>query len=153
MERRVIYQIKSLDNMIFRCVFNLDSVKKDDLKKITPTQLHIISYLIKQGDNPVYQKDLEKILNLRRATVSGVLQTMEKNNLISRIVNKNDTRTKIIILNEEMKNHFKQKNKKFDALDKEIIKGISDDELENFLSVIEKMKDNIYNSFKIEPCK
>ncbi len=153
MEKRITYQIKSLDNMIFRCVFNLDSLNRDDLKKITPTQLHIISHLIKQGDNPVCQRDFEKILNLRRATVSGVLQTMEKNKLISRTVNPNDTRTKLVRLNDETKNRFKQNNKKFDELDNEIINGISDEELEIFLNVIDKMKDNIYNSFKIEPCK
>ena len=43
----------------------------------SPTQMRIIDYIIQNEDKPIYQKDLESIFNLRRATISEVLITME----------------------------------------------------------------------------
>ncbi len=54
----------------------------------------------------VYQSELEDVLNLRRATVSGILMTMEKNGIIKRVASKKDARTKEIILNEKVEKIF-----------------------------------------------
>ncbi len=88
--RRVLYQIKSLEKSLLR--HNKDKSIKD--KEITPTQMEILIYIFKNEDKDIYQKDLENVLNLRRATVSGVLQTMEKNHLITRVTDIEDTRAK-----------------------------------------------------------
>lgn len=137
--RRVLYQIKSLEKSILR--HNKEKSIKD--KEITTTQMEILLYIFKNEDKDIYQKDLEKVLNLRRATVSGVLQTMEKNNLITRITNAEDTRTKKIILNEETRNIFLRHLKQFDEIEKVIVDGISEKELEVFFEVIQKMKNNV----------
>ena len=107
--------------------------------------MQIIKYILENNDKEVYQRDLEKVLNLRRATVSGVLQTMEKNNLIKRVTDTNDTRTKRIILNEKTKNIFFTYRKKVSELELKITSGISKDELKIFSSVIDKMKENVKN--------
>ena len=132
--KKIVYEIKSLDLKILKQVLRCD-------REITPTQMRIIGYL--NENEIVYQKDLEKTLNLTRATVSGVLQTMEKNNLITRVSNNCDARLKQIILSEETKTIFEENKRKFDNLEKELIKGISDKELEIFVSVVEKMKNNL----------
>lgn len=137
--RRVLYQIKSLEKSILR--HNKEKSIKD--KEITTTQMEILLYIFKNEDKDIYQKDLEKVLNLRRATVSGVLQTMEKNNLITRITDAEDTRTKKIILNEETRNIFLRHLKQFDEIEKVIVDGISEKELEVFFEVIQKMKNNV----------
>ena len=88
MEEKVLYQIKNLDRIVFRCIFNGNDIEDNrcirNMKIPTQTQMQIISYIIKHQNEEVYQKDLEEVLNLRRATVSGVLHTMEKNNLIKK---------------------------------------------------------------------
>lgn len=137
--RRVMYQIKSLEKSLLR--HNKDKSIKD--KEITPTQMEILIYIFKNEDKDIYQKDLENVLNLRRATVSGVLQTMEKNNLITRITDTEDTRAKKIILNEETKNIFLRHLKQFEEIEKVIVDGISEEELEIFFEVIQKMKNNV----------
>lgn len=75
-------------------------------KTMTPTQMQIIEYILEHDGSCVYQKDLENVLKLRRATVSGVLQTMEKNDFIERVIDKNDTRVKKIILNKKTSKIF-----------------------------------------------
>lgn len=139
--------------MIVRNVIKLSDLKeKDDfiLSAPTPTQMQIICYIIEHQNEEIYQKDLEDILNLRRATVSGVLQTMEKNNLIERVTSSNDTRTKKIILCEKTKDVFKENEKRFSELEKIITKNISVEELKVFLEVVDKMKQNMKN---VSDCK
>lgn len=146
MEEKVLYQIKNLDRIVFRCIFNGSSVGDCDIKTIkmpTQTQMHIIAYLIKHQNEEVYQKDLEEVLNLRRATVSGVLHTMEKNNLIKRITDDKDTRIKKIILDEKAYQIFKKNSRKIKKIEKEISKDISKDDMKIFFKVIDKMKNNL----------
>lgn len=109
----------------------------------TPTQCQIIEYILNNKNKDIYQKDLEKVLNLRRATVSGVLHTMEKNGLIKRVTDESDTRTKKIILNEKIPERFNEYSKKIKKIENNIIKDISDKDLEIFLKVISQMKESI----------
>lgn len=147
----VLYQIKSLENLIARNFINNDEefcsnqVERKRMNIPTSTQMQIIEYILKNVDSDmdVYQKDLEEILNLRRATVSGVLQTMEKNGLIERITDDIDTRTKKIILNERAKEIFMKGQKKIKKIEEIAIREISNEELETFSNVINKMKNNI----------
>lgn len=142
-ENSILSQIKSLEKLIVR---NITGIGIQNIEAIpTPTQMQIIKYILENNDKEVYQRDLEKVLNLRRATVSGVLQTMEKNNLIKRVTDTNDTRTKRIILNEKTKNIFFTYRKKVSELELKITSGISKDELKIFSSVIDKMKENVKN--------
>ena len=146
-KNKVLYQIRTLEKLIIRRYWVEKGFTKEDfenkMKKTSPTQMQIIEYMLKHDQEDVYQKDLEKVLRLRRATVSGVLQTMEKNNLISRITNQEDTRTKKIILNENTKKLFLENKKKFDEIEEKIIKGISNENLNLFFQDIEEMKKNI----------
>ena len=101
MQRRVLFQVKSLDKEIYRILAGDENA--DCSKKPSPTQMSIIKYILDNPQKEIYQSELEEVLNLRRATVSGVLQTMESNGLITRVVDEKDTRTKKIILDEKTK--------------------------------------------------
>ena len=49
---------------------------------ISPVQLKILHYLLMHSKDIVFQRDIEKAIDYRRSTTSGILNTMEKNNLI-----------------------------------------------------------------------
>ena len=116
-------------------------------KMPTPTQMQIISYILEHNGEDVYQKDLEKVLRLRRATVSGVLGTMEKNNLIKRIINEHDTRSKKIILNAHLATSLKKHINEVKKWEDKLIKNISQEDMDIFIKVINQMKENIeYNN-------
>lgn len=155
MEKRVLYQIKTLDKLIFRTLMGdvgFDEKRIEEIKKnkvITPTQMYIISYILKSPEGEVEQKDLEKVLNLRRATVSGVLHTMEKNDLIVRITNELDTRKKKIRLNSKAEEIFCENRKNFEKLEKIVRRDIEEEDLEVFFRVVEKMKQNIKSNENI----
>lgn len=144
-EERIIFQLKNLEKRIFR-YFLQDQELTEKVKGMstpTPTQLQIIGYLIKHRDEDVYQKELEKLFNLKRATVSGVLQTMEKNGLISRVVDHKDTRTKKILLNEKTRELFFIGKQRLDELEKVLFKGFSKEDLCVLQEALKQMQKNM----------
>ena len=142
-DNKVLYEIKSLEKMLVRELINNSDIKDKENLLPTPTQCQIIEYILNNKNKDIYQKDLEKVLNLRRATVSGVLHTREKNGLIKRVTDGSDTRTKKIILNEKIPERFNEYSKKIKKIENNIIKDISDKDLEIFLKVISQMKESI----------
>jgi DNA-binding MarR family transcriptional regulator len=144
---KILFEIKSLNKMIVRKMLLDGNVSNSFFKNPpTPTQMQIIEYVLKNRGKDVYQKDLENVLNLRRATVSGVLQTMEKNNLITRVTDEYDTRVKKIIISKDAQKIFHKHAKKMEEICKMIVKDISDEELNQFMETVSKMKNNLKNN-------
>lgn len=142
-EINVLYEIKSLEKNIVRAFINKQDVDIPENIFPSPTQFQIIECILESPNQEINQKDLESILNIRRATISGVLQNMEKKNLIKRVTNREDVRTKKIILNEKTKEIFEKKRKTIEHTEKKLIKNISEEDLETFLKVLNIMKENI----------
>lgn len=142
----LLFEIKALEQEIFRYI--MGHTKMSEGKKVpTPTQMQIVAYILKHANTDIYQRDLENILQLRRATVSGVLQTMEKNHLIERLVDENDTRSKKIILNPNVISSFEGHFAKIKQMEQIMVEGLTNEEIEVFRKVIEQMKENIeYNN-------
>ena len=111
----------------------------------TPKQGLIIGYISRQTKEgkDVYQKDIEKEFSIRRSTATGILQIMEKNDLIKREQINEDARMKKIVLT----NKAIQMNKKiiegFDTVTGIAFNGISQEELETIQKVIFKMQKNL----------
>ena len=134
---KVLYEIKTLEKLIVRNIMNEEEICS--MKTPTPTQVQIMEYILEHQNEEVYQKDLEDILNLRRATVSGVLQTMEKHGLLDRQIAKNDARVKKIILSKKAEQLFLEKKKQFEKIEKALVQDISEKELRTFSNVLNKM--------------
>ncbi len=138
--KKVIFQIKDLNHTIMRYSYE-NGVKKETLP--TPAQMQIIHYICSKKGNKVYQRDIGFALNLRRATLSEILKTMERNKLISRVPDKTDTRIKQIILSENTKEKFNAVKQTLDETEKALLKNINKKDLEIFLKVISQMQENL----------
>ena len=141
MEDKLLYNLHLLNKLIAREFIcnNKDLFCGDP----SATQMIIMNYILNHQNEDIYQKDLEEALHLRRATVSGVLQTMEKHELLERVLCDNDVRCKKIILKEKAKKMFDVKKMEFFKLEEVIKKGLSDEEIEIFCHIIESMQNNI----------
>ncbi|MCI6265617.1 MAG: MarR family winged helix-turn-helix transcriptional regulator [Erysipelotrichaceae bacterium] len=142
--KSIIFEIKVLDNMINRKVIT-DTKQAKFPFVLSPVQLKILHYLYIHQDKIIYQRDIEKLIESRRSTTSGILNTMEKNNLINRIHSEKDARSKQVILtnySKETSKYMVSQKKKFD---KKIKENISEEELTTFFMVTEKIKNNIMN--------
>ena len=144
MKKGIYCQIKDLEILIVRLLFN--TVKIDKFRPPTITQARIMDYILEHKED-VYQKDLEKALNLRRATVSEVLRTMEKKGLIKREKNKMDARSKKIILLKNSKNCHSKITNNIIQLEEVLTQNITQEEMEIFTTVLKKMQDNIKDKY------
>ena len=136
----ILFKIKSLHQGVMQGILK-DESENEPIPR--PTQMKILDYIIEHRDENIYQRDIEEMLKVSRATVSDVLQTMEKNGLIERVTSPNDSRVKQIILQDKAKSIFKRNYEKILKVNETIIKDISDEELQAFSKTLEKMVKNI----------
>lgn len=134
-------EFKHISNLICRESHN-DAMTKN-VDKVTLSHGWIIGYLYENRDRVVLQREFEKEFNLRRSTVTTMLQTMEKNGLIERRGIENDARQRQLILTEKAKSIHNIFVENMEALDNKLIKGIDEKELEVFYNVLCKMKRNL----------
>lgn len=138
-ESNIGFELKIVTNMIKRCV------DKSFGNKITHTQLFLLNYInmCNEKGEMAFQKDIEHIFEIRRSTVSELLNTMEKNGFIKRVDSDRESKLKQIVLDtdgtllvKEFKTHIKE-------IHNQIIKNISKEDLEIFSNVIKKIKENV----------
>lgn len=141
MTRSVGFEIKTLDNMISRKI--MMETKQKDGCALSHVQVKVIHYLFDRQKEATYQKDIEKFLNVRRSTVSGILQTMEKNNFIQKISSEEDARLKQIVLTNKIIEAGKILKRKANYFDQLLSKNIAHEDLEIFFKVVDQMKENI----------
>lgn len=137
----ILYEIKEIDMLILRKVLNMS--KNNNYSTFSPVQGRIVKYLLDNKDKKVFQRDLEKILGVRRSTISGILQTMEKNNIIKRLAVEEDARIKEIVITDDAKKENKRIQEKFIEIENIISKNISKSDLEIFLKVARQIKKNL----------
>ena len=141
MNKSIGLEIKKVNNLIIR--YLIEKTKEITDIPLTPVQIMIIRFLNNSANKNIYQKDIEDFVQMRKSTISGVLDTMEKNNIISRINSKNDLRSKRIILTDfgkELSIKLKIQKEEFDNLLKN---NINDEELNIFYNVIDKIIFNL----------
>lgn len=143
-QKNIIYEIKTLDNILNRKIISYTKEQKMPFI-LSHVQLKVLHYLQLETGTTIYQRDIEKIIESRRSTTSGILNTMEKNNLIKRVNTQNDARIKQIILTEYGEKIAKQLVTYKNQFDNRIKENITKEELENFFKVTNKIKNNIMN--------
>ena len=110
---------------------------------ISPIQVRIVKYLVKQNNKAILQKDMEYIFTIRRSTVPGVIKTMEKNNIIIRENVKDDNKSKEIKLTNEVYLRANELVRKLRELDLELLKDVNKEDLEVFMRVLKNIQDNL----------
>ena len=89
------------------------------------------------------QKDFEQEFNIRRSTASNILALIEKNGLITRESVPYDARLKKIVLTQKALDIQCIVDKAFENLEETIKKDITDEELQMFFRVIDKINNNL----------
>ena len=139
-EKSISIEIKKIDSLIVRKII---SYNKNSNYQLTPVQIVIIKYLVKNKNNIVYQKDIEKKLGLRKSTISGILSTMSKTGIITRTESTTDLRSKEIRLSDkglELDKKIKKKAIEFENL---LQNNIDPKDLEIFYKVTNQIQKNL----------
>ena len=98
-------------------------------------------------DKDIFQKDIEDEFSIRRSTATGILQLMEKNDLVRRVPTLTDKRLKKIILTEKSLEINKSFSRVLEKMEKDIEMGLTPDEIAVFFNIMEKIQYNINNLY------
>lgn len=133
-------EIHRLNKSLFRSVEC--TAKKHGLEDLDYMHNWILRFLHQNSDRDIYQKDLEAVLTIGKSTVTNLVKQMEQKGLIRREEVKSDARLKRLCITEDgVKKHLETISM-FDEIEEGIRAGISEEELEIFFSVVEKMQKN-----------
>lgn len=141
-KRAVGHEIKILSNLIKRCIGNSKVIAETD--KLTGTHGYIIGYLYHNRDKgDIFQRDIEEEFSIRRSTATGILQLMEKNGLVLRESVACDARLKKLVLTPKAIAIQEAIIMEFENLETELKQGLTQEDIDSFFTIIDKMKENI----------
>lgn len=139
--RKIGFEIHRSSRLIKR-YFDRDATKIY-LDKMTGTHGRAVGYLYHNSHRDIFQKDFEQEFDIRPSTASNILFLMEKNGFITRESVPYDARLKKITLTQKAVDIHNIIENSIDTLERNLKAGISDEELEIFFRVIDKLNNNI----------
>lgn len=135
------FDIRTLSILIKRYIDG--SATKQYVDNLTGTHGWVIGYLYDNRDHDVYQRDLETQFSIRRSTATGILQLMEKNELILREPVESDARLKKLVLTEKALDIHKMVEEDRKRTEEQLTKDIDAQELAIFRKVLKQMIRNM----------
>jgi Transcriptional regulators len=106
-----------------------------------PGQAHLLGVV---GHNEgISQNQLAKTLNVKPATVTGMIKKIEKAGLIERKSDEQDQRVLRVYTTKEGKELSLKLKRFYDEIKKDCFKGFTDEELILFRRLLMQMKDNL----------
>ncbi|GIM31083.1 MarR family winged helix-turn-helix transcriptional regulator [Paraclostridium bifermentans] len=111
---------------------------------LTISQAYVIDFICNEGkDKEVFQKDLEKVFDLKRSSISLMLNNMEKSGLIQRVAVKEDGRLKKIILTEKSIKIYEKISDAIDLIENKLSENITEEEIKVFQNVLNKIRNSL----------
>ena len=111
---------------------------------LTVSQAYVIDFISMAGkDKDIFQKDLEKHFDLKRSSISLMLNNMEKNDLIQRVPVAEDARLKKIILTEKALLLNKNISNAIDSIENKLSDSLTLEEINTFYKVLDKIRNNL----------
>lgn len=140
-ERRIGYIIRMLHTTFKQkfIKFGIDA----NFDEVTMMHGWIMGYLHDNENRSIYQKTIESEFNIRRSTVTNILQLMEKKGYISREAVDGDARLKKIILTSQGREIAVRTRDMIDKMEECIAADIEPQDLEIFYKVTKKIKANM----------
>ncbi len=137
-DNKIILEIKKTSNLIKRTLNKLFP------SGITTTNIIILNYIDENNKLKkfVYAKDLEEFLEIRRSSISEILDGMESKRLIKRNIG-NDLRTKEIVLDQEGIRVLKIFKDNIENVELGLHKNINDKDLLVFFKVLNSIRKNL----------
>ena len=148
-KQKIGKEFGSIMNLLKRRMSTFDMAEdgsdSESSNAFTAKQGLVIGYIAKNNceGKEVFQKDIEKEFSIRRSTATGILQLLEKNGYIVREAVKEDARLKKLVLTEKAKQRQQRFIKYLDEITDIAFDGITEEELQNLESIMNKVKKNL----------
>lgn len=111
---------------------------------LTISQAYVIDFICNEvKDKDVFQKDLESVFDLKRSSISLMLNNMEKSGLIERMLVKEDGRLKKIVLTEKSIKIYEKISDAIDLIENKLSENITEEEVKVFQNVLNKIRNSL----------
>lgn len=140
LQKRIGREIRMVDNLLRRqCEKELKQFLGKD---VTVIHLWILNYIVDSEPGIVFQKDVEKEFEIAKSTATSTLKLMEKKGLITRETDPADERFKKLCITDKGRQITKEFYERAKQADRQLIKGIDEERLNIFYSVLDEIKKN-----------
>ena len=138
-ERRTIGFLFKQINNVYEKEFN------NRLRKlgITSSQCEVLDFLLQSSKDQVTQRDIERALNLKNPTVTGLLKRLDEKGFILSVPSGTDKRCKNIYLTEKAYDIQKRMEVHRKKLDKMLTLGMTEKEAEALYRMLNRVLYNI----------
>ncbi|MDC7238043.1 MAG: MarR family transcriptional regulator [Sphaerochaetaceae bacterium] len=143
MNKSASCELRRLTNHVRRKLMTFKGDKNN--KRQTSSHYYIINYIASKGNEDVFQRDIDQRFSLRRPTTTEILKLMERNGLVTKKSVENDLRLKKVVLTKKAKVLGAEFETFLDDMESQMTEGISDEHMEVFFDVVEKMRLNLEN--------
>lgn len=138
-ERQPIgFIVKQINN-----IYEKELTKRLKVLGITSSQCAVLNYLFQSNQEHVTQREIEKNLQLKNPTVTGLLKRLDEKGFVLCVQNPTDKRCKNIYLTEKAFDIQKKMESDRKRLDKRLTIGMTKKEVEVFRRGLEKVLYNI----------
>ena len=111
---------------------------------LTVSQAYVIDFIYNiEKNKDIFQKDLEKKFDLKRSSVSLMLNNMEKSDLIQRVPVAEDARLKKIVLTEKSIELNEKISNAIDSIENKLSKDLTEEEIKVFYRVLNKIRNTL----------
>lgn len=145
------FQIRTLSHLVKRVVDQTAFAGENE--QLTGMQGWIIGYLYNNRHKEVFQRDIQQQFSIRRSTVTGILQLMEKNGLITRSSVDRDARLKRLELTPRAIALHEHLGRSVREVEDRMNHCLSPQEKKTFLQLCQKIRDNLENKEPSKPQK
>ncbi len=142
------FQVRTLSHLIKHTVNQ--TAFSDQEVPVTGMQGWTMGYLYENRDKDIFQRDIQAHFAVRRSTVTGVLQLMEKNGLIVRRSVDWDARLKKLELTPKAMEMHERVMRGIRQTEETLSSTLTPEEKETFLRLCEKIRKGIETS---RPCQ
>ncbi len=138
-ERQPIgFIVKQINN-----IYEKELTKRLKVLGITSSQCAVLNYLFQNNQEHVTQREIEKNLQLKNPTVTGLLKRLDEKGFVLCVQSPTDKRCKNIYLTEKAFDIQKKMESDRKRLDKRLTIGMTKKEVEVFRRGLEKVLYNI----------
>jgi len=106
---------------------------------LTFSQFAILKYLMLREGMPIRQVDIEKFFVMTNPTVTGILNNLEKKDMIRRCPNPHDGRSKLIVMTEKARAFAPQVDAIREKINESFIQELTEEEKEQMRILLRKI--------------
>ena len=134
------HEIRSIQRMIHHRV---EKFREESGNTLTFVQMRTLSFLLKNQEKDVYQKDVEQELNIRRSTATEILNVLERDGYLQRMAVESDKRLKKLLVTDKAIDLGMRVFEDMQMIEKLLIQNIAQEDLDVFFRVTAQIKKNL----------